>query len=380
MSPLVTWNRRTFLSTASLAGAAALSPRPLVPEPHRTATPFLAFVGFSGPDSPATHRIETYRVYAGAWGRLHEVSCAAPRALVMHPKISVLYVAHCTGLHRNLPRGSVSAFTVDVSSGALLPLSCEPLALSATFPEHLAISPDGRTLHISAPRGGAYNILPLAANGAILAGLHALKQTGTGPHTLQANARPHAAIFHPSSLAAYASDLGSDRINHIAFSDGVPIIASRVSFTPGSGPGHIALHPSGKLLVVSNQLRPALTVLALDEKTGAVASTLQHFALDAALTGPLSFDPTGNYLYLTTSSHSTETSIITFRMEAGNLRATTTMRVPAIGHPGQLLVRERELLLAGEGGIACLALGSGGRLTGEPQHVVREDAASIAVL
>jgi 6-phosphogluconolactonase (cycloisomerase 2 family) len=181
-------------------------------------------------------------------------------------------------------------------------------------------------------------------------------------------------------LAAYASDLGSDRINHIAFSDGVPTIASRVSLTPGSGPSHIALHPSAKLLVVSNQLRPALTVVALDEETDTLASTLQHFTPDAEVTGPLYFDPTGKYLYLATSAHSAETSIIAFRMEHGNLRATARMRIPGIGHAGQLLVRERELLLVGEGGIASLALDSGGRLTGEPRHVVREGAVSIAVL
>jgi 6-phosphogluconolactonase len=317
MSPLVTWSRRTFLSTAGLAGAATASPRALVAEPHRATTPFLAFVGFCAPNCPATHRIEQYRVDAGNWVRLRETSCEAPRALVMHPNLPVLYVAHCTGQHRSLPRSSVSAFTVDTRSGALVPLSCEPLALSATYPEHLAISPDGSALLISASGGGAYNIHPLAVDGAILSGLHALKQTGSGPHCFQTTAHPHAAIFHPSRLTAYASDLGSDRINHIAFSDAVPTIASRVSFTPGSGPGHIALHPSGKLLVVSNQLRPALTAVALDEETGAFSSTPQHFGLDSEVAGPLSFDPTGNYLYITTSVHSAETSITAFRMEHG---------------------------------------------------------------
>jgi hypothetical protein len=68
-------------------------------------------------------------------------------------------------------------------------------------------------------------------------------------------------------------------------------------------------------------------------------------------------------------------------MEHGNLRAITRVRVPAIGRPEQLLVREHAILLVGEGGIASLTLDPCGRLTMPAEHVVRESgAASIAVL
>lgn len=108
---------------------------------------------------------------------------------------------------------------------------------------------------------------------------------------------------------------------------------------------------------------------------------LSIFALNAEVAGPLSFDPTGNYLYLTTSAHSAETSITAFRMEHENLRAITRMRIPAIGRPEQLLLREHALLLVGEGGIASLTLDPRGSLTNEPEYVVRESgAASLALL
>jgi 6-phosphogluconolactonase len=388
MSSHVIWNRRTFLSTAGLTAAAAISCRPLVSEPLPSSakakpTPLLACVGSLASHSSATHRIETYRVEAGNWLRLCEPTpCEAPHALVMHPTRPVLYVAHSTERYLDLPRGSVSAFTV-APSGALVLLSREPLALSATYPEHLAISPDGRTLLVSATDGGSYNLLSLAEDGAIVPGLHALKQTGCGPHALQSAAHPHASIFHPSGFTAYASDLGTDRINQITFLQGVPSVANRISLPPGSGPGYLALHESSKFLVVSCQLIPALVVVTFDEKSGRPGSTLQQISLDATAAGPLSFTPTGESLYVATRTHSGETAISAFHVahRPFRLRAIATIQIPSMSLPKQLLVCESELLLIGEGGVISVVLDQNDGFTGEHHYVLRNnEAVSIVAL
>ena len=391
----VTWNRRTFLSAASAAGAAAIWQQLLIAEPLPVPSPergasFLACVGFSASDAPATQCIETYRVEGGQWVQLGSaLPCEAPSALVMHPTLPVLYVVHSTGQYLGLPRGSVSAFAVVASSGALMPLSRRPLALSATYPEYAAISRDGRTLLVSASGGGSYNVFSLAADGAILPDLHALKQTGSGPHALQMTAYPHAVVFHPSGLAAYASDLGSDRINHITFAEGSPSVASRVSLIPGDGPGHIALHPSCKVLVICNQLCPALTVIPIDEKTGRLHLGFQHFALDAKVAGPLAFGLSNDYMYVAGSAGSGETFVLAFHMDLRSfqLRTKAVIQVPSISWPEHLLVHKRELLLIGTGGVASLPLDSRGgfsqrtSLIREADYIFRRrDAVSIAVL
>jgi 6-phosphogluconolactonase len=329
-------------------------------------------------------RIEIYGVDAGAWIRLGDaVPCEAPCALVMHPSKPVMYAAHRTGQYLGLPRGSVSAFLVKADSGTLVPLNRAPLSLSATYPEHLAISPNGRTLLVSASGGGSYNLFSIADNGSINLGVHALKQTGFGPHTLQATSHPHVVLFHPSGLAAYASDFGCDRINHIAFAEGVPSVVSRVAIPSGSGPGYMALHPSGSFLVVSSHLRPDLTVVALAPDTLRVSSSVRQLALDVEAAGPLAFDISGDFLYLASSMNSGETVVSAFPMESGSLcvRSTAEVRVAALGRPERLLVCKHELLLVGAGGIASLPLNQERGLLGRAKRVVKSAyAVSIAAL
>jgi 6-phosphogluconolactonase len=379
------WSRRTFLSTAGLAGVAAVSPRSLVAGGYSaSAAPFLACVGFSPIVSTNMQRIEIYRVDAGTWIRLGDaVPCEAPCALVMHPSKPVLYIAHRTEQYLGLPRGSVSAFLVNADSGALMLLNRAPLSLSATHPEHLAISPDGRTLLVSASGGGSYNSFSIADEGRINLGVHALKQTGFGPHPLQATSHPHTVLFHPSGLAAYASDLGCDRINHIAFAEGVPNMVSRAAIRSGSGPGHMVLHPSGSFLVVRSTLRPELTVVALAPDTLRLRSSVQDLASEVDTAGPLAFDISGDFLYLASNLNSGETVVSGLRMESGSLRlrAIAEIRVAALGRPERLLIYKHELLLVGAGGIASLPLDQSSGLLGSPRMVVKSaDAVSIATL
>jgi len=385
--PDLRWNRRTFIAAAGLTAADSMMTRLRTAEPspklaaHRSA-PFIAYVGFAPQGDSASDRIESYRVDDGSWTNIGgPIKHQAPRALALHPELPVLYALHSNARYRHLPRGSVSAYSVD-ASGSLALAGREPLSLSATYPEHLAISPDGGAILVSSAAGGSYNLFSVAAGGALSPAPYPLKQTGSGPHPLQARAHPHAVLFHPSCVAAYAADLGADRILQLTHTNGALTIASHVSFAPGSGPAHIAIHPSGNLIVVSSQLRPALTVLALIRQSGKLGTPTQQMAVDADTPGPIAVNRTGDRLYAIAGRRSGEISVSTYALSAatGRLRAMSRMHVGEIGAVAHIALAEDQLLLASAKGIASLPIDRRSGLLDKASLVVRRPGAvSIAL-
>jgi 6-phosphogluconolactonase len=387
MIPNLSWTRRTFVSTLSLTGAAAMAGqvRSLDLPTHDTCparAPFLAFVGFPGGAIEHRHTIESYRVKDGTWTAINSLFAESPRSLALHPQLPILYVAHSTAIHHNLPRGSVSSYAIDDATGSLSHLSRQPLALSATYPSHLAVSPDGRTLLASATGGGAYNFFTLGPDGAILSNPYALKQTGSGPHPLQRAARPHTALFQKASSSSYATDLGADRLNQIAFEDAVPIVRSRLSFVPGCGPAHLVLHPSGELLLVANRFRPAISVVPVDATSGDLRSPFEHYPLGTYLAGPIALGNAGDRVYATGIQRNGRTIVSVFALahRVGKLRLIQQTPIDAIAAPEQLLRHDNELLFVGAAGVVSLSIARRTGLLGEPKvALLKGGAASLAV-
>jgi 6-phosphogluconolactonase len=381
------WNRRDFIAAAGLAGLVSATRLPAATSAplakSEAPASFIAHVGFAAKGDLASDRIETFLVRDGAWTRMDEpVKARQPKALALHPTLPVLYVAHSTGQHRNLPRGSVSAYRVEPSTGALTLLNREPLSLSAIRPEHLSVSPDGTSVFVSATGGGSYNLFSLAKDGALIAVPYALKQTGSGPHPLQPAARPRASVFHPSGSSIYASDLGADRLSHFANASGALTPASRVSFSPGSGPAHLAMHPSGNFLIVGNQLRPELSVIPLDAATGQLLTPVQQLPVDAATAGPLAINSQGNRLYLASNQESGKLQISTFGFSTatGRLRQIASLPVRSFGKVEQLRLVDRQLLLVGDGGIASITVEPRSGLLGTQTLVTAQpNAVSLAI-
>ncbi|MDQ2832582.1 MAG: lactonase family protein [Acidobacteriota bacterium] len=358
------WNRRTFLTDASLtAVAAAAAPRLLyansIVPPIRGSKPFLACVSSSLSGLGSAHQMAVYHVQDGEWRPLNKpITSEAPRSLAIHPAQCVIYVAHDTLEYLGLPRASVSAFALDPSSGALLLLNRVALTLTATCPQHISVSPDGGTLLVSASGGGSYNVFRLAGDGSILPGGYALKQTGCGPHSLQSSAHPRASVFQKSGLAAFACDFGSDRIDQIDFTGEAPAVTSRASFAPGSGPSHLALHPSGGALVIANHLRPSLQVFTVDPTYSHLGASIQQLPLDALSAGPLCFGPSGDDLYATGVSRSRETVLFSFQMDRASFHLRPIARKDGLGagRPRQLMTHGSDLFLVGDTGVRSLRL------------------------
>jgi 6-phosphogluconolactonase (cycloisomerase 2 family) len=246
-----------------------------------------AYVG-CGDDS-----LRVFRLQGEHWTQIQRVPSLAPACVLLSPAQQTLYVANEVEEHEGLPRGTVEAFHIHPGDGRLTLLSRTALSLSATWPRHMAVSPDGKLLAVAAYGGGIYNLIAIAQEGSLGQVSSIFKDAGCGTHAqLQASAHPHTLLFDAGGQHLLSSDFGSDRLNVFALEDGVLRRSMQRSTGEGSGPRDCVLHPSGLYVYACHDLEGALVCYRFED--GAVGEEVQRVPL--SLRG-LAVHPSGRMLY-----------------------------------------------------------------------------------
>lgn len=286
-------SRRNFMQTSAMAALGArqllaAAPADLL-EPSR-----LAFVGAIGPEQG----VHVFAMERSSWKHLHFVSTEAPVSLALHPSGNTLYVLNEINEYRGLPLGTVETYRLHRKTGELTSLGRQPLALSATLPRQMAVSPDGRTLAVAVHGGGAYNLLPIHKDGSLGRVHSTLKETGCGPIAQhQRAAHPQTVAFDLAGTRLIAADLGSDRLSvfSLSKSDAALAVHSRLQLPSGSGPRHITLHPEGTFLYVDHALAGSASGFRYDPDTGAIGE--QCASVSGAFGDALVLHPGGAIAY-----------------------------------------------------------------------------------
>jgi 6-phosphogluconolactonase (cycloisomerase 2 family) len=295
-------SRRAFVQrvgcTTAATGLSTFAPwlSAIAQPPSTQSSPRFAYVG-------STQGIHVFAIEAEHWLLIQTIANATPSSLALHPRQSFLYATHDVDTYRGLPTGAVEAYAIDPHTGRLTSLNQQPLSLSATRPSHLAISPDGHHLAVAIYGGGAYNLLPIHEDGSLQRVSAILKETGSGPHPQQDASHPHTVAFDPTGNYLLGTDLGSDRLNVFTITEGKLARTNQSPQSPGSGPGNIALHPSGNLLYIANELDASISAFRYNPLTGETSqpqhrtSTLPEDFHSQKSATTLLPHPSGKFLY-----------------------------------------------------------------------------------
>ncbi|QNI30578.1 beta-propeller fold lactonase family protein [Alloacidobacterium dinghuense] len=248
MSESKQWNRREFLQGIGYTSLLGTLDKAMPFAKEAIPAQEFAFVAAAG-------EVHAFAVRGDAWQWKQSIPSRSPVSLALHPSRQILYVANEIDEYEGLPRGTVEAYQFDANNAELNLLSRQPLSLSGINPRHIEVSPDGNYFIVAIHGGGAFNVLPIAADGSLGRVAQILKEVGAGPHPdYQASAHPHTVAFDASGQYLLATDEGCDRIHVFAFQRGRMTRTIQTACRPASGPGHIAVHPSGNFLYVSNSL------------------------------------------------------------------------------------------------------------------------------
>lgn len=305
-----------------------------------------AYVGCS--EGMQDDAIEVFAIRSGQWTAIQRVKTDRPASLALSPNKRFLYVVNEIAEYNGLPMGTVEAYTV-AADGRLTLLNRQALSLSATMPRHLAVSPDGKTLVVTAQGGGAYNLMQIGEDGTVGRASGILKETGTVTRAAQ----PQMAIFDQAGRVVSA-DLGTGLVSVLGTSNCNLEACGRSFLESGSGPRHIALHPSGDALYVAHE--DSLLRFDYNAEAGSIGGLRENLTGAGVADGSktLSVHPSGKFLFACDSDHGVtavrvDSSSGAMRRAGRHAEEWGRLEAIEISHDGSSLLainRERGVVLA----------------------------------
>jgi len=163
--------------------------------------------------------------------------------------------------------GAVAAFGIDDDGTPRL--IGEVRSVEGSSPTHLALTAD----HLLTANYGSGSVtaLPVRDDGSIGTATAVLRHEGSGPDEgRQSGPHAHQVLADPSGNWLLSVDLGTDSVRVCALdpATGSLRLHAETALRPGTGPRHLAFHPSGGHVYVLNELEPTVTVCRWDAAGG----------------------------------------------------------------------------------------------------------------
>lgn len=279
-----------------------------------TFTEQLPYVSVVGPGlvlarfDPVTRRFSVEKTVAGLRN---------PTYLAISSCRSHLYAVCETEDFESRSGGGVAALRLGEVDGHPSLLNSQPTG--GATPCHLAIVGAGRWLAVANYGGGSVSVLEVRPDGT-LGGLIAVCQhQGSGPVlSRQESPHPHMVLPTDGDLL-YVPDLGTDTVvvYQLDAPTGTITQTGAIALPPGSGPRHMAMHPSRSFAFVVGELDSTVTCLQLRGGSGQVrarVSTLPESYPGVNAPSGIVVDHVGNFVYVANRGHD---SVTVLRFDAG---------------------------------------------------------------
>jgi 6-phosphogluconolactonase len=261
--------------------------------------------------------------------------------------------------------GTVTGYAVDKASGRLTPLNQQ--SSRGGGPCHLSVDRTGSRVLVANYGSGSIAVLPVSADGRLGEATAFIQHTGSSVNP-QRQEGPHAHWIDvaPDNRFAFACDLGLDKIMVYDFNRDagslVPHEPPSTSIQPGSGPRHLAFHPSGRFAYLINEMSNTVTGFTYDAGKGALKEfqTLTTLPKDfdgQSSTAEIEVHPSGRFLYGSNRGHD---SIAVYAINPRNGRFGLLENHPTLGKtPRNFAVDPtgRWLLAANQGSDSVVVFG-----------------------
>lgn len=218
-----------------------------------------------------------------------------------------LYAVAETETFGGRPGGAVSAFAADGKTGALSLINMQ--LTQGRAPCHISTDGAGRFLFAANYNEGTVTVFPLHADGSIGLSSAILRHAGSGP-IMDRQAAPHAhfAALTPDGKYLCAADLGCDSIFVYPFDPvtGVSPARKELKLRPGSGPRHMAFHPSGRFAYAVTELSNEVAAFAYSDgqfEELQTISTLPQGYAGKNWCAAVHLSPDGRFLYASNREH-----------------------------------------------------------------------------
>ena len=216
------------------------------------------------------------------------LSKASPSFIEVSPDGKFLFSANRGGIKGKEEWGSVTAFSVDQSSGKLREIKSQ--FSYGDSPCHVSVHPSGKYIFLSHYKSGNFVVLPVDEDGNIGEPTANIQLQGKGT-IMPRQEQPHTHSVVPSfdGKYIYVSDLGLDKILIYKFdvSNGKvePATKPFVRTIPGAGPRHFTFNPHGEIAFSAEEISSSICSYKVDKESGSLQLIQRLPALPPAFFG-----------------------------------------------------------------------------------------------
>ena len=275
-----------------------------------------------------------------------------PAAAAATPDGKFVYVANSSSVD-----GSVSAFAVDATTGALTPIGKYAAALNGASPYALITDLTGKHLYVTRSSSASVVIFDIATDGSLT----------PQPTQAQTLLQPRGMALSLSGDFLFVANEAADSTSSFKVDMATGALSNRQSVSTASTPIGIFCHPTKKVVYTLAANSFVVYAHAYDA-TGALTPLGSQPTGNSPYTGTV--DPSGAWLYVANSNDATM-SAYPLDPTTGALGApvVSNLGVNASGGKGVTVDPGGKLLIVGGAGtplLSTLSIGDGGALTRIP--------------
>lgn len=326
-------SRRTFVrGSLALASSVPLVNGLLHAQGNSSSAPLMAYVGtFSSPlrdvlptqvDLPpgngrGIHVFEVNRATGALKEKgVHEMG-TSPSCLAVNMDGTRIYSANETDRAGDSMEGTISAFSIDHSTGKLTLLNT--VGSGGAGPTYVSLHPTGKFLLVANYFGGSVAVLPVLPDGRLgravdlkidegPIGPRRAKNAPKGSFAFSGHDRTHAHMIAADSSGRHVLhvDLGLDQILVWKFDQQTGQLAANdppsVSLPPGDGPRHFHFHPNERWLYSIQEEGSTVVLFNYDSNTGKLVARQTISTLPPGFSGSnfcseILVSPDGKFVY-----------------------------------------------------------------------------------
>jgi len=268
--------------------------------------------------------INVYRVDAatGRWTHIQLMTgLANPSYLAFDRDRRFLYAVHGD-------LSDISAFRIEPGAGRLTHLNS--VSTAGHNPVHLSIDPTNRFIVVANHSSSTLAVLIRNGDGSLGALTDKVTLSGQiGPHRIeQPFSKPHQVEYDRAKRFILVPDKGLDQVFTFQLAAATGKLTQINAGTPrardGSGPRHVALHPTNRFAYVLGELDSTVTAHHFDQTSGKltpfqIVTTLPDTFVGNSRAAEIALSSDGRFLYASNRGHD---SVVTFAVDAATGRLT----------------------------------------------------------
>ena len=269
---------------------------------------------------------------SGALELLRKVTGVAnPSYLAFDSTRRFLYAVNELKKFEGQPTGTISAFAMDSKTGKLEFLNKQ--LTHGTDPLHVVVDKRDEYVFVANYMSGSVCVLPVLKDGSLAQASDFIQHQGSGINPVrQSGPHPHSVWLDRANRFLLVPDLGVDKLIVYKFDQERGMLEPNrvpwIKMKPGSGPRHMAFHPSGRFTYLINELDSTMVALRYDGRTGTlkvlqVVSTLPNGFEGASTCSHVEVSPSGAFVYGSNRGHD---SIVIYKVDQ------RTGKLTLVGH------------------------------------------------